>query len=114
MSEITENATQQAVNLQQINAAVSEMDRLTQQNAAMVEESTAASRSLADEANEMTSLVAAFVTGGEGSDTPARKVMPMAPRAQPQSLPHPQSQPMSHGNLALQSLPSEQEDWSEF
>ena len=39
--------------MQQINTAVSEMDGVTQQNAAMVEEATAAARSLAEEADTL-------------------------------------------------------------
>jgi methyl-accepting chemotaxis protein len=68
MKDIAENASLQSVNLQQINTTVGEMDRMTQQNAAMVEQSTAASRSLADEANELTALVARFSTGEGGAD----------------------------------------------
>ncbi|CDO37577.1 MULTISPECIES: methyl-accepting chemotaxis protein [Novosphingobium] len=115
MSEIASNATQQASNLQQINDAVSEMDRLTQQNAAMVEQSTAASRSLADEANEMTSLVSSFVTGEEDIVRPMRKYAPPAPSAPAPSFhPAPRSQPVAMGNVALQSVPTNDEDWSEF
>jgi methyl-accepting chemotaxis protein len=61
-----QSAESQASNLQQVNTAVGEMDRMTQQNAAMVEQSTAAARSLADEAAELTRLVAHFRTGGGG------------------------------------------------
>jgi methyl-accepting chemotaxis protein len=50
----------QAKNMAQISEAVREMDQMTQQNAAMAEESTAASRSLAGEAMSMSSLVGRF------------------------------------------------------
>jgi methyl-accepting chemotaxis protein len=43
------------------------MDQVTQQNAAMVEESTAASHSLAQEAQQLASLVSRFQLGGRGS-----------------------------------------------
>jgi methyl-accepting chemotaxis protein len=115
MAEIARNATQQAGNLQQINDAVGEMDRLTQQNAAMVEQSTAASRSLADEANEMTSLVSSFVTGEDDIVRPMRKFAPSVPSAPAPSLHSaPRPQPASMGNVALQSVPTNDEDWSEF
>jgi hypothetical protein len=46
------------------------MDRMTQQNAAMVEQATAAARSLASEAHELTALVDRFRMG-ESEDRPA-------------------------------------------
>jgi len=63
MNEIAENASTQSAHLQQINVTVGAMDKMTQQNAAMVEQSTAASRTLADEAQELTALVSQFSTG---------------------------------------------------
>ncbi|VXC28617.1 methyl-accepting chemotaxis protein [Sphingomonas sp. 8AM] len=63
VSAIAQSAEQQATGLQQVNTAVTEMDGVTQQNAAMVEEATAAARSLAEEADRLTSEVARFRTG---------------------------------------------------
>jgi methyl-accepting chemotaxis protein len=62
VSTIAQSAEHQATGLQQVNTAVSEMDGVTQQNAAMVEEATAAARSLAEEADRLTSEVARFRT----------------------------------------------------
>lgn len=59
---IAGSATRQAANLSQINSAMTEMDRMTQQNAAMVEQSSAATRSLAAEAVRLNELVATFRT----------------------------------------------------
>nr|WP_277926035.1 methyl-accepting chemotaxis protein [Sphingomonas sp. JXJ CY 53] len=61
---IATSAEQQATGLQQVNTAVSEMDGVTQQNAAMVEEATAAARSLAEEADELARQVARFRLDG--------------------------------------------------
>jgi methyl-accepting chemotaxis protein len=63
VSDIAASAEQQATGLLQINTAVSEMDGVTQQNAAMVEEATAAASSLASEVDEMTRQIARFRTG---------------------------------------------------
>jgi methyl-accepting chemotaxis protein len=57
---IAASAREQAVGLEQVNTAVNQMDQVTQQNAAMVEESTAACYSLAGEAEAMARLVARF------------------------------------------------------
>ncbi|MFM7348911.1 MAG: methyl-accepting chemotaxis protein [Erythrobacter sp.] len=70
VTEIAEAAAAQATSLAQINAAVGDMDRMTQQNAAMVEEATAAANSLAAEAGDLGALVGRFrlegVAGGSG------------------------------------------------
>ncbi|MCX9147428.1 methyl-accepting chemotaxis protein, partial [Erythrobacter sp. WG] len=62
---IAETTAAQASNLEQVNVAVGTIDRMTQQNAAMVEEATAATRSLSTEAQRLGELVARFrVSGG--------------------------------------------------
>jgi len=60
VSAIVEAAREQATGLQEINMAVNTMDQGTQQNAAMVEQSTAASHSLAKEAASLNSLLKQF------------------------------------------------------
>ena len=105
IAEIARSTGSQAVNLQQVNSAVGDMDRMTQQNAAMVEQSTAASRSLADEAGELSGLVGQFRTGSESKATiafPAGKARRKKTAA-----------PASYGNLALKSSGPD-EDWAEF
>ncbi|MBF9151051.1 methyl-accepting chemotaxis protein [Novosphingobium jiangmenense] len=62
VSQIAESAARQAESLEQVNVAVAEMDRMTQANAAMVEESSAATRSLSAEAERLTDLVSTFRT----------------------------------------------------
>ncbi len=58
---------EQSLGLSEVNAAVSQMDHMTQQNAAMVEESTAASRSLAQDALELDRLMRQFRTSSDVS-----------------------------------------------
>jgi methyl-accepting chemotaxis protein len=60
VTAIVEGAKEQATGLKEINTAVNTMDQGTQQNAAMVEESTAASHSLAKEANDLFQLIGRF------------------------------------------------------
>ncbi len=60
VSRIAQSAQEQATGLRQINRAVGDLDKATQQNAAMVEESTAASHRLAGEAEALSRLVARF------------------------------------------------------
>lgn len=58
--EISASAQEQATALGEVNAAINQMDQMTQQNAAMVEETTAASHSLAHEADTLAQLVQRF------------------------------------------------------
>ena len=58
--EMAVGAQEQSTSLQQVNAAIELMNRVTQQNAAMVEETTAASRSLSEEAARLATLVSQF------------------------------------------------------
>ena len=59
-ASIATAAREQATGLQEVNVAVNSMDQMTQQNAAMVEETTAASQTLAEESRELKSLLAKF------------------------------------------------------
>ena len=60
---IVEASKEQATGLKEINTAVNTMDQGTQQNAAMVEETTAASHSLAREAEQLFNLLGQFNVG---------------------------------------------------
>lgn len=60
LTQIADNSENQAVSLKQAATAITDMDRVTQQNAAMVEESTAAARSLADEASALRGAISQF------------------------------------------------------
>ena len=76
IAEIAASAQEQAIGLQEVNTAVSQMDQVTQQNAAMVEESTAASRSLVAETAELERLTSYFQTSApevDRSPTPMRR-----------------------------------------
>ncbi|WP_239807300.1 methyl-accepting chemotaxis protein [Croceicoccus hydrothermalis] len=70
VNTISDSAKQQSTGLQQVNTAVGEMDGVTQQNAAMVEEATAAARSLAEEANQLSRRVAKFTVKVESGAKP--------------------------------------------
>ncbi len=76
MSEISASAQEQSTALAEVNTAINQMDQVTQQNAAMVEESTAASHTLAKEAEELSKLVANFKVGQEptGGGRPRNEV----------------------------------------
>jgi methyl-accepting chemotaxis protein len=135
---IVSNARTQASNLQHVNDLVAEIDRFTQQNAAMVEESAAASHALTHEAGRMSNIVGAFhLSSRHGATATRAPVAPMTTMAPaPAKLPKPVSsapassspaaprlpgpppaaaapRPQTIGATALKAAPA-QDDWSEF
>ncbi|NWE53484.1 PAS domain-containing methyl-accepting chemotaxis protein [Brevundimonas sp. P7753] len=67
VAEIAASAQEQASGLSQVNMAVNQMDQVTQQNAAMVEQTTAAAAILKREAEALARLVGRFRTGAPGA-----------------------------------------------
>ncbi len=67
VASIATAAREQATGLAEVNTAVNSMDQMTQQNAAMVEETTAASQTLAQESRELKSLLQTFRLSGGAS-----------------------------------------------
>ncbi|USI74725.1 methyl-accepting chemotaxis protein [Sphingomonas morindae] len=112
MGQIATSAEVQSAGLTQVNTAVSEMDSMTQQNAAMAEEATAAARSLAGQADQLAVEVSRFkldATAGRGTRAP---VVPLK-RAAPASR-KPASRPaIAARGGAAPALRSE-EDWTDF
>ncbi|HQT47787.1 MAG: chemotaxis protein [Acidocella sp. 20-63-7] len=90
--DITASTGEQASGLAEVNAAITQMDQVTQQNAAMAEESTAACHSLSGEAAELGRLVAQFQTGTgaparmQTRAAPRSRIPANAPRAKPAAL----------------------------
>jgi len=74
LDAIATSAREQSVGLSEVNTAVNQMDQTTQQNAAMVEEATAASSSLAVEAEKLRHLVDRFQLGGHARAPGGRSV----------------------------------------
>ena len=60
MSEITAASQEQSAGIEQVNQAIIEMDNVTQQNAALVEQAAAAAQSLQDQAAEVANVVSIF------------------------------------------------------
>jgi methyl-accepting chemotaxis protein len=60
MGEIASASSEQTVGIEQVNAAITQMDEATQQNAALVEEAAAAAGSLQDQATVLAELVGTF------------------------------------------------------
>ncbi|WP_349618412.1 methyl-accepting chemotaxis protein, partial [Azotobacter salinestris] len=65
IDEISAASHEQSEGIAQVNTAVAQMDEVTQQNAALVQEASAASASLAEQARQLEEAVAVFQLGAE-------------------------------------------------
>jgi methyl-accepting chemotaxis protein len=113
VAAIVEAAREQSIGLREINQAVNTIDQGTQQNAAMVEESNAASHALAGEADELFQLISRFRLGE--SNTAARKPSPARTPRAAANLSAPKTRgraaPLFNGNAALADA---RHDWEDF
>ncbi len=75
VSEIARSSREQSNGLSEINAGVTQLDDVTQKNAAMVEQSTAASHAMRAEAEKLSDLTGAFKTGAPDR-LPAADLLP--------------------------------------
>jgi methyl-accepting chemotaxis protein len=66
MAEIASSSREQASGIEQVNKAITMMDEVTQQNAALVEEASAAAQALTEQASNLTQLISRYEVG-EGS-----------------------------------------------
>ncbi|MGQ2953831.1 MAG: methyl-accepting chemotaxis protein [Agrobacterium sp.] len=115
VAAIAESAQEQSSGLQQINTAVNQMDQDTQKNAAMVEESTAASHGLAREASSLNGLIAQFKLSEGGyseASAPVRTVSSSdRPAASPARALGGRIRAAFSGNAALNTSA---DSWEEF
>jgi methyl-accepting chemotaxis protein len=104
VGEIAASAREQATGLAEVNSAVNQMDQVTQQNAAMVEQSTSATRGLSDEAGQLAGLVGRFNLGSR-----------TAARAPARNTPRPALRSVGGRGVSAQRKPDlAPGDWEEF
>jgi methyl-accepting chemotaxis protein len=115
IKEISDAAIEQSAGIEQVNKAISQMDEMTQQNAALVEEASAASETMTEQARGMLDLVS-FFQMASGSDVPGagnfasasvgKPAMSMAPvQSMPKATPIAASRPVVN---------DDGDDWQEF
>jgi methyl-accepting chemotaxis protein-2 (aspartate sensor receptor) len=78
IGEITAAASEQSAGIGQVNSAIGQLDQMTQQNAALVEQSAAAAQSLRDQAARLAQGVHVFKLG-EGGQPSALRALPGQP-----------------------------------
>ena len=101
IGEITAAANEQSSGISHVNGAIGNLDQMTQQNAALVEESAAAAESLRDQANQLAQAVAVFkISGAVASVAANRTARDITPR--PDSLTYKRPQPVAAKKPAAQ------------
>ncbi len=80
MSEITAASREQESGIDQINTAITEMDNVTQQNAALVEQAAAAAQALQDQSSELAQAVSVFKLNQPAGGRPALSAPPASRR----------------------------------
>ena len=113
MAEIAAASAEQSTGIEEISGAVSQMDEMTQQNAALVEEAAASAESLLEQASEMTQAVAVFKID-QDHDQPVRSETRKIPRAT--ALPAPSApRPVRTPSKGLPARgPGKDNEWEEF
>ena len=108
VNDISSASREQSMGIEQVSQAVSQMDEVTQQNAALVEEAAAAAESLEDQANQLQHAVSVFRLTGGVQELPAISVKHAA--TLPLSAPTKPSKPRSKPAL----LAPKSDEWEEF
>jgi methyl-accepting chemotaxis protein len=79
VAEIAAASREQSSGIEQVNKAVMQMDEMTQQNAALVEQASAASHSMADQARSLSQMMARYQLGNAEAGMPATPAAAIGP-----------------------------------
>ena len=122
MGEITSATHEQTIGIEQINMAIAQMDEVTQQNAALVEEAAAASQSMQEQAGELAHVVGFFKTGNHVASAPKLTPVRTAPVAAAPAIARPAAKPAPARKAvaavaaapARRSNAAAESEWEEF
>lgn len=109
MADIQAANSEQSTGIEQINQAIVQMDQVTQQNAALVEESAAASEAMQEQARKLAELVSVFRVEQSGPALAA----PSRPRPAPRVAAKPAAR-LAKPSLAQPTVKESATDWEEF
>ncbi|MFH0130241.1 methyl-accepting chemotaxis protein [Variovorax sp. VaC1] len=105
MGEITAASREQTSGIEQINQAITQMDQVTQQNAALVEEASAAAQSLQEQAGSLVQAVSIFKLDTDGH---------AVPRTHARALPAVRAKPAAPSLPQLAAAGADSGDWRAF
>jgi len=112
IAEIAAASQEQSTGIDQVNKAIAQMDEVTQQNAALVEEAAAASESMNDQARGLGDMMQFFNVGDGGSSPQPSRSSGVSSQSQSSSAPR---APQNAANKAPSvSSGGSDGDWDEF
>ncbi|MGZ8316872.1 MAG: methyl-accepting chemotaxis protein [Telluria sp.] len=123
MSEIANASQEQSAGIEQVNLSIIEMDSMTQQNAALVEEAAAAAQSLQDQASELARVVSIFkLVEGELVQVESHQAAPVStapavvPKKAKPALKRPAAATAAAATPAPRKItaPAGNDEWEEF
>ena len=117
IAEIAAASSEQSSGIEQVNLAVSQMDSMTQQNASLVEESAAASRSLEEQAEALKRQVAFFKLRGDINvveSAPVANEQPVAASVSPSVSAAPSARPAPAAAPVKSDIDIDDGDWATF
>ncbi len=113
VAEIAAASREQSSGIEQVNKAVMQMDTTTQQNAALVEQASAASQAIVEQAQALNSMIARYDVGDGGA--PVRSSISSGPRAvRPAAAARPSVKPVPVKSAPARSGGGNSSEWSEF
>ena len=114
VAEIAAASREQSSGIEQVNRAVMQMDQATQQNAALVEEASAASQAIVEQAQTLNGLIARYNVGDEGvTGRPATKAAPAAAERRSSARPWANRSAAAVEEPARKAVGADA-DWKEF
>ncbi|MDC8756559.1 methyl-accepting chemotaxis protein [Janthinobacterium fluminis] len=116
MAEISLATQEQSSGIDQINVAIGQMDQVTQQNAALVEEAAAAAESLQEQAGKLADVVGVFKLDGVSAGMAASRAgtAKKAPPAAPVARAKPAAKPALRMVSGTKQHAAKEEDWEVF
>ena len=120
MAEITSASQEQTTGIEQVNVAIGQMDQVTQQNAALVEEAAAAASSMQDQAGKLADVVSVFRLAREheakvAASIAVKPVPARAIKAPVKPVVKPAAKPIAAKPAAnRQAVAASADDWEEF
>ena len=113
MSEIAAASSEQATGIQEVNNAVVQMDEMTQQNAALVEEAAAAADSMRQQSGQLAQRVAVFKVGQQSFSSASTSSNSMAsfPTSAPRAISGPGP---SKPRVSLNPMSPDEAEWEAF
>ena len=116
MAEIASSSREQASGIEQVNKAITMMDDVTQQNAALVEQASAASKAMQQQATSLVQQINFFRVPGLANSAPAHQFVsaPKKTAARPKSVASHAARPSAAPSRPMARASGDNNVWQEF